>query len=207
MNQIVPAKRTYTVSTIANLTDTDGIKTAIASATTEQVYTSFNGTPGGTLTYARTPTATLSSNAGSYVNNSTVTFVGTCNGIAVTSVATISGTDGGITVEGNLPLTNVTSITVQAQVNTGGAFTFGFTDLWAGYKVNGQMEFFRAIQCVGADGSLKIEFGEGLSDTLVLLNGQEKPVMFRKLDVSGCTTGACVSWLFSLWLISHQRKR
>jgi hypothetical protein len=130
----MPAAWTKTIAA-ANLLDVDGFKTSIATAATAQSYSggALNGasaSAGPAHGFAFIPSATLASNAGSYVPGSAVTFVGTYLGVATTRTGLIVGADGNETVLGDGPLDGpLTSIGVAAQVNTGGSFQFGWTDM------------------------------------------------------------------------------
>lgn len=124
--------RGMTFTTAGELADVDAIKTSIATAASVQTYTTFNGTSTVGVTQPRIvswPSVTASSSAGSYVNGSTVSVTGTYGGESVTRTVTIVGTDGNATFIGDGPLDvgSVTSIVVAAQVNTSGAFQFGWS--------------------------------------------------------------------------------
>src|SRR5689334_20591927 len=98
----------------ADVTDTNAIKTSVASAITAQSYTgvALNGgfldtnkfiklTESGnpSVGLPRLLTATLSAQAGAYVNGSKITIVGTDeNGREQTEQLTITGTDGPLTL-------------------------------------------------------------------------------------------------------------
>lgn len=126
--------------------DADAIKKAIATSAAAAGVT-YSGadldgddvgtddiarpTPNGHTNCPQYPIAVASSNAGSYVNGSTIVFTGTYGGVGATSTATVVGTDGNATFKGDKPLDTVSSIHVAAQANTGGEWTFGFDDIGA----------------------------------------------------------------------------
>lgn len=116
--------------------DDNGIKTSIATAATIQTYVTFNGTStlGKAVTgthdsFASWPTVKNSSATASYVNASTIVFTGTYGGVVTTRTATLTSADGGATVLADGPLDHgsITKIVVAAQVDTAGAFEFGWT--------------------------------------------------------------------------------
>lgn len=135
--------RSMTFTTAGQLADTNAIKTSVATVAAATTYSggALNGTSTvgvvsspSTQTFERLvswPTVTAASNAGSYVNGSTIVFTGTYNGDVTTRTATVVGTDGNatFTADGPLDLGSVTSIAVGAQTNTGGHFEFGWTDI------------------------------------------------------------------------------
>ncbi len=124
--------RGMTFTLAGELFDVDAIKTSIASATSVQTYSTFNGTSTVGVTQPRIvswPSVSASSSAAAYVASSTVRFTGTYGGEAVVRTATIVGTDGNGTyiADGPLDVGSITSIVVAAQANTSGAFTFGWS--------------------------------------------------------------------------------
>lgn len=127
------ARATKTIAAAA-LLDADGFKTTIATEASIQTYTggAINGAAaaaGPAHGFAYIPSATASSSADSYVAGSTIQFVGTYRGLAVTRTATVVGTDGNTTFLADGPLEGpVTSIIVGAQADTSGAWLFGWTD-------------------------------------------------------------------------------
>lgn len=150
----------------ASLLDVDGIKTSIATAASIQTYSgvALNGTLagyGGHADLCSYPTASASSNAGSYVNGSTVQFVGTYNGVATTRTATVVGTDGNATfvADGPLDIGSVTSIVVAAQVNTSGAWTFGYTGVCPKKDVSGKLRTW--FVAGGGTGNLHVSHPAG----------------------------------------------
>lgn len=178
----------------ADLKDDDGIKTTIATAATAQSYSgaALNGTTvAANVAYPRPaatdwddatgrqgvvswPSATASSNAGSYVDASTVTFTGTYNGEAVTRTATVSGTDGGATYVADGPMDTVTQIDVEPQVNTGGAWTFGWSGLGPEKRQTdgaGTGSYRLWTVLAREDGNLHTADFRGEDDTTPLLDG------------------------------------
>lgn len=113
------------------------------------------------------PIARAGASAGSYVNGSTLTFVGMYGGLAATSVATVVGTDGAADFIGNSPLDRVTSVIVQAQVNGAGSWTLGFTDL----ACRDSKQPFRALR-VNAAGNVNVAYEGGFDDLIPFLAGE-----------------------------------
>ena len=200
MNRL-PSRSVALPDTIASA---NGFKTSIATAATPQTYTAgqINGATGlnpvaltvgsGSSTTGRLsvlPSVTLSSNAGSYVNGSKITFTGLdTNGNTRTSVATIVGTDGGITVHAGQGLVSVSQIAVEAQTNTGGAFTFGWTHV--------SCPGARGLRA-GGTGSVKLGFADGGTDTIIgLVAGEKLDLAFEKLYSDAASPATKVSLLF-----------
>ncbi len=168
--------------TTANLIDIDSIKTAIATVAAITTYTGaqLNGadvggdfiarpTPDGHTGCAQYPIVTGAANAGSYVNLSTVVFTGTYGGVPATSTATVVGTDGGTFIADN-PLDTVSSVTIGAQVNAGGSWQLGFTDL-ACRNLYGNAHPFRALR-VNAAGNVDVVYDGGFGDLIPFLAGE-----------------------------------
>lgn len=185
------ARRTMTLAA-ANLVDADGIKTSIASAASAQSYTTaalngalaFAGIGEPRLASFRElasyPTTTASSNAGSYVAGSAIEFVGTYGGEPVTRTALLTTADGGETVFADGPIDTVITIRVAAQVNTSGAFTFGFSGACPRKKV-GPGGRLRQWWLVGG-GAGNIVVGHPLgNDTLVSAAGREHFVAVQRI--------------------------
>lgn len=173
-----------TASTVLNAT---AIKTSIATSASGAIYSgaALNGgdvtagvaspTPSGLTGVAQYPIAVATSKAGSYVANSTIVFDGTYNGKAATSTATVVGTGGGATFVGDKPLDTVTGITVAAQADTAGAWTFGFNDIAC--KTRGDnIEPFRVLRPTSS-GNLVVTCGSGHDATIPLLAGDADEVL------------------------------
>jgi hypothetical protein len=183
------ARRTITLAT-TDLVDADGIKTSIATAATAQSYTtaalngalvfSNTGEPrfAGFLELASYPTVTASANGGSYVVGSAIEFVGTYAGQPVTRTALLTTANGGETVFANGPIDTVTTIRVAAQVNTGGAFTFGFSGVCPRKKADGHLRKWGLVG--GGSGNLVVGYPLG-GDTLVTTAGQQHPVAVSRI--------------------------
>lgn len=125
--------------------------------------------------FAAYPTATATNSPGSYVNNSTIQFVGTYRGEAVTRTATCTSTAGNGTFTADGPVDTVTSITVAAQTNTSGAWTFGFIDMVATSRsLSSPRKMFKKL--VGAaTGNIVVGYGVGsgaVTDTIPTTAGQ-----------------------------------
>jgi len=166
--------RTKTLANTA-LVDPDGHKTTVPTVAAAVSYTgaALNGadTPNDIGVaghgFAFYPTATLASQAGAYVNGSTITWTGTYRGEVVTRTGTIVGTDGNITVTANGLLDTVTQIDIGAQANTNGAFTFGWTGMYLGSTGVGRNQWhIRRIVVNGTAGNLVVDYLSH-QDTLV----------------------------------------
>lgn len=188
-----PAPDAYTFTT-ANIADLDAIKTSIATAATAQTYSgaALNGAsttpyPDSKTGFAQWPAATASSHAGSYVNGSTVVFTGTYLGETVTRTATVSGTGGGATFIADGPIDGpVTSVVVDAQADTGGAWTFGFVDLCCRRR-NNRNEPWREVRCGGVAGDVGFVRPNGAADVLPCTVGEHHSVLILRLKTSTTT--------------------
>ncbi len=194
---VSPRVLPLTASSVLNAT---AIKTSVATAAAGAIYSgaALNGgdvidniaypTPSGLTGVAQYPIAVAASNAGSYVNGSTIVFSGTYGGVAATSTATVVGTDGNATFVGNNPLDTVSSITVAAQVNTSGAWTFGFNDVACKTR-NGNVEPFRMLRPTST-GNVVITCGSGHDATVPVVAGDPDELVdiLRIKFSSGSTT-------------------
>jgi hypothetical protein len=106
-------------------------------------------TASGYTNIAQYPIAVASNSAGSYVASSKIMFTGTYGtgygSQNVVRTATVVGTGGNATFVADGPLDTVSQIDVEAQVNTSGAWTFGFNDV-ACRKNAGELEPWRWLQ-------------------------------------------------------------
>lgn len=179
----MPAAWTRTVAA-ANLIDVDGFKTSIATAASVQSYSggALNGasaSAGPAHGFAFIPSATLASNSGSYVAGSAITFVGTYLGVATTRTGLIVGANGNETVLGDGPLDGpLTSIGVAAQVNTGGSFQFGWTDMLPAGRIGPTPGFGSAKQPASwlgltpsTSGAVHVGYSGSLEDTIAGIAG------------------------------------
>ncbi len=148
--------------------DPDGLKTTISSATTAQSYSgaALNGTNvcgGGKTGLASWPSVTSSSTVGAFNAGSAITFTGTYDGAAVTRTALLTAANGNETVlaDGPLDIGSVTVITVAAQADTDGSFTFG----WSGIAPQASRQSWRVV--VREAGSIVVANG-GEQDTVLL---------------------------------------
>ena len=184
--------------TAANIPVLNSIKTSIATAATAATYTgaALNGAskkplPDSKTGYAQWPAATASSSAGSYVAASTIVFTGTYKGATVTRTATVSGTDGNATFIADGPLDgDVTSIVVGAQVNTSGAWTFGFVDLQCPMLPYGDGQY-RAKPWKRCRGSTAANIGyvsnAGNSEYVPCIAGEQHAIEIHRLKTSTTT--------------------
>lgn len=170
----------------ASLVSANGLKTSVATAASAQSYSgaALNGSmvssnvgacklgEGSYSGLAGYPAVTASNSVGSYVNNSTVVFTGSYGGQTVTRTATITNTAGNGTFITDGPLDTVTQIDVQAQANTAGAFTFGWSGV-APTKPLGSGSRMRTWKVVcNVAGNLHCVAG-GNADTVPLAAQQE----------------------------------
>jgi hypothetical protein len=199
-NAASPRVLTLTASSVVS---TNAIKTSVATVAAAVTYSgaALNGadvdgsyvarpTPSGLSNVAQYPTATASSNAGSYVNGSHVMFTGTYGdgyGSNVTRTATVSGTGGNATFIADGPLDTLTSITVDAQTNTGGAWVFGWNDI-ACPRRGGCLEPYRTIRPTSA-GNCLVTCASGDDALLPLtLGGSDEIVNVNRIKFSDATT-------------------
>lgn len=184
----------------ADLADADAIKTSIATAATAQSYSgvALNGAAASAGVaapvhgFASYPTATASSSSGSYVNGSLVVFTGTYRGQPATSTATVVGANGNATFTGNAPLDTVTSIAVGAQVNTSGAWTFGFTDLVSTSRSPSARRSLLKRIVGAASGNVVVGYGLGsgaLQDTIATTLAQVHDITPDRIFAAGTTAG------------------
>ena len=184
--------------TAANIPQLNGIKTTIATAASVATYTgaALNGAsttplPDSKTGFAQWPAATATSSAGSYVDASTVVFTGTYHGVAVTRTATVVGTGGNATFIADGPVDGaITSIVVGAQVNTSGAWTFGFVDLECPVRSIGD-DKFRRLPWQRVRGSTAANIGfvrnSGVADYVPCIAGEQHPMEITRLKTSTTT--------------------
>lgn len=185
MNLVPMRRRSFTLDPAAgDLADDNGIKTSIATAATQQTYTSFNGssTVGKTgMQFASWPTVKASSATASYVAGSSIVFTGTYQGATKQRTALLTSADGGETVVADGPLDHgsITSIVVAAQVDTAGALEFGWKDIapkLAGYSTTGVGSKGLVLQdpegtwilVARAAGNVHVGMDGGVDETLAL---------------------------------------
>jgi len=188
----------------ADIDDDDGVITSFATSASEDVRSGaeFNGalgtlTLGGTqVAYTRMHqlVAISSSNAGSYVVGSTLTAVGTDQkGQPRMLTATVGDTDGGETLnfvdeDGNaVGMLTITSITVDAQNDTSGAWTIGVRDVVFD-------EPARVIRAGSAD-NIAMEFEGGYQETLPFAEGETYIAYAKKILDSGTAAFPVVAML------------
>lgn len=162
------------------------IKTSIATAVTPQTYSgaALNGAsvtaniatpaPSSQVRVAQFPIAVAATNGGSYIAGSLITFTGTYGGVAVVRTATVVGTGGNATFVADGPLDTCSSITVAAQTNVSGAWTFGWDDI-ACPGPDSMVTPFRWITATST-GNVKITCGDGNIDTVTALTAVYPPV-------------------------------
>jgi hypothetical protein len=201
VNSLAPSPRVL-VLTASTVLDADAIKTTIATVAAITTYTGvqLNGADVAAVTYIATPTpsgytnvaqypiAVAASNAGSYVNGSTIQFVGTYCGAAVTRTATVVGTDGNATFVADGPVDTVTSIIVAAQTNTSGAWTFGFNDVRC-VRRGGEDEPWRELRSTSS-GDCLVTCASGDDALLASLTATTQPerVSMVRLKFSSAST-------------------
>lgn len=193
--------RSFTFSNANQYLDTDGIKTSIATVAAAISYATaaLNGAfvsggvarpaPNSHEGLAMIPSATASSSSGSYVNGSRVRFVGKWGSNPnCVRTATVVGTDGGATFLADGPLETVLEILVDAQVNTAGAWTFGFSGISA---KQGQ----RIVEFQGqGDGNLLLDYGAPHTiDTLPTAVGRSHRC--SPLALLGTSTAICTVYV------------
>lgn len=186
--EIFPSDKTVSFTAIAA---TSAIKTSVATATTSSSYTgvALNGAQaGGPYPVPRTVSVTSTAHTGSYTVPSNVTFTGTNgSGVVITETLVLTQVNGGETLVGGKDFLTVTGITVDAQVDTGGAFVFGVQDIIASP---------REIRIAGA-GNLKLGYSDGTTDIITALSvGERLPVYPAKIFGDANTTVTNVTLMF-----------
>lgn len=162
----------------------NAIKTSIATVAGAASYSggALNGAVGaGALPMTQTVSFTTSSHAGSYVAGSKVTFTGLDrNGLVITEQLLVTAVNGGETISGLKGFLQVTQIDTEAQVDTAGAFTFGYSDVMCpgcwGLRVGGA-------------GALKLGFADKTTDTIpAMAVGERIDAMIQKVFGSSVAT-------------------
>lgn len=122
----------------AALADADGFVTTLATKTTADTLTGAelngalaNPAPGlpPKTGIAFWPSVTTASATGAYTAASVITFTGTYNGETVTRTVALTAANGGETLIADGPLETLTQIDIEAQADTDGSFTFGFSGI------------------------------------------------------------------------------
>lgn len=171
------------------VSDADGIKTSIASATQDTTYlvADFNGAvvlTGGVLNPPRSVTISRSSSANAYsVNNIVVT--GSYGGAVVTENIAQPHDDGNDTLVGVKLYDHITSIFVPANAAGTGAFTFGVRDV--GAQSGDTLKGIRPH----AAGSVVVRYGEATSaptDTIPYAAGDLRRDDIRPTRIVGTTS-------------------
>lgn len=157
--------------------DDNGIKTSIATVAAITTYLApFNGVStvgkaiatGSHSSFVSWPTVTASSAAASYVAASTIVFTGTYGGQIVSRTAALTTANGNETVLADGPLDHgsITKIVVAAQVDTAGAFLFGWTGI-------GPKKGYAWTLVAREAGSIVVSHPDGGDDTILLpIHGQ-----------------------------------
>lgn len=169
------SRRTYTFLA-ADLNDPNGIKASVATVASAQVYdaddfdgeaVAVSGTKWARL--PRTITITRASNVGSYTTDDIV-ITGTWRGTAVTETYTPADADGGDSFRGSQPFDTPPTVSIPAQVNTGGAFEIGVGDICSPPE-----ETFHAVT-LRADGQLNVYYPGGLTDSFASKEGNPNAI-------------------------------
>jgi hypothetical protein len=122
--------------------------------------------------------------AGAFAVGSTVSWVGTYGGKATTRTATVTSADGG-TLIADGPLDSVTTVDVDAQADTDGTWTFGFTDIGA-WKLNGMIDPVKRIRAEAA-GVVAIQDDDGNTDLTPFQAYESQDILARRI-VQATTT-------------------
>jgi hypothetical protein len=193
--------RTVTILAAA-LADTDAIKTSVASSASAASYDAddLNGAaaPGSAVATANIVSGlpsfvvvTVASNAGSYVAGSKITVTGTFNGDVQTEELEIVGTDGNEVLLGDVPFDTVSGIDIEAQENTSGAFTFGFSGIGTPKR---NTRFIHWQGFVGAEtGNIHVKYHDGNEDTIPTDVGRDHPAAPARFYADS-TAGFTLYW-------------
>lgn len=185
------SSRSFTRSmtfTTSDFADADAIKTTVSTSTSAASYSGagLNGAmanPGPAAPefasktgYASYPSVTSSSTVGAFTAGSDIVFTGTYNGVAVTRTATLTAANGNETQVADGPMDTVTQIDVEAQADTDGSFTFGFTDLapsgdgsGAATGSAGRIKQWWVVAATA--GNVHVGYSDGTSDTIPMQAG------------------------------------
>lgn len=181
--------RTVTYAAIA---DVDAIKTTVSALTDPVEYDGedLNGVVGaGTMRPARTVSVTTASETAAYDTTEPILIEGfDPNGNAISEEILLTAANGGETVVGAKAFRNVTKISIPAQPETDGAFTFGVADIMCSTPPT-------EVRC-GAATTLHVQYDDGSEDTITdLVAGERIPISPSKIFVSG-TTATKLTLLF-----------
>jgi hypothetical protein len=173
----------------AALADPDGFVESIATVTTADVLTGAE--LDGVLVDANNvgqppapgiafwPTVTSDASAGAFVAGSDIVFTGTYNGATVTRTATLTAVNGDETVFADGPLETLTQIDIEAQADTDGAFTFGFSGI-SPRRLPGEAVAYKKwlvksyADAANADtANVHVGYPDGTTDTVELAKGAQ----------------------------------
>lgn len=184
-----------TVTYAGALASTNAIVTSHATSASPLTLSGagLNGSIGAALNLLpRTVTITTTSHAGSYVDGSHVVVTGTdLNGATVSETLAIVGTDGGQTLVGVQGFISFTSIAMDAQADTSGAFTVGVRDV---VFTGGPRP---ATIRVATTGNIKLGYADYSDVIKSLVVGEHVPCTPNKLYGDSSTTAQDITVFLS----------
>jgi hypothetical protein len=171
----------------AGLLDLDGFVTTLSTITSADVLTGAE--LNGALVVANVglppkpgiafwPSVTSSSTTGAFVAGSDIVFTGTYNGQVVTRTSTLTAANGNETIIADGPLETLTRIDIEAQADTDGSFTFGFSGIGP-VLLAGGTSYKKWLVKSYADASaadtaaLHVAYADGTTDTVELAKGAQ----------------------------------
>lgn len=175
-----------TITLAGALTNTNAIKTSVATVASPVTYstTGINGSIGLTTMKAnRIITATSTSAVASYVPGSVITITGTdSTGAVQTDTMTVVGADGGESLATTKFFKTVVSITIAAQVDTAGAWVFGVSDASVPSCIQ--------LRVGTTPGTLHLGFADGSTDTILAVAlGEAVPTSCNRIYADSTAVG------------------
>lgn len=176
-----PKTKTYTATWVS----ANAIKTSVATAITAQSYSGagLNGAIGAAdVSIPQEFTATTSSHAASYVITSpiVITYLD-YHLVQQTASLYLTQVNGNETVTAAISARQIVQIDVPPMADALGAFTFGLGDVRLP-----NLEPLRQVR-VGSEGTIKVMFQDGSTDTIPALAGEKHDVLAMKVFATGTT--------------------
>jgi hypothetical protein len=185
---------------VGDMHDADAIVTSRATATSQAVISgvALNGVIGAaSVAPWRGLTVTTSSSVGAYTTAADIVAVvqldlhGGTYEYSIT--ARLTQVNGNETLDFSGPFQRVVSITIPAQANTAGAFTFGVGDIYSNRRSDANVHGDDFQHVMGlATGNIKVAYPGGQIDVLKTVEGRLHPVTPAKIFRSGTTAAFSV---------------
>jgi len=154
---------------------TNSIVTSLATTASPVVLSGagLTGANAGTLVVPQNVTVTTAVHASSYVLTPIVVTGTDVNGSVMTENLSLTLVNGGETISGSKAFYTITSISLPAQVDTLGSWTFGTKNYYPGALV---LEIR-----VKTAGTLHVAYNGGFTDTVTALAGDRLPYAVTKI--------------------------